>query len=299
MSSIKYKKTIETFNNNGEKLFGILHHMDDQTVNNVPMVIFLHGFAGYRLGPHHLFVKTANALAKRGYSCLRFDFRGRGYSDGGKEDTNYKSMLSDLDIVIQSVKEKYSPSDIVLLGICSGARTALYYIKNGRHTINSLIELSSPYLWTSNQISTASSRTKSIISGYVQKAKNLDNWKRLVKGELNLPMIKKILHNSIFGYWIAIKESIPSKKKKIVKQQKKGQQPFLNFKGEVLLIHGEKDPETTVAMKQIHFLFKKHNINYQDLLIKNANHSFYSLNWEKEIIDKICDWLRKRFPLDI
>ena len=206
-------------------------------------------------------------------------------------------MISDLDVVIQTVNKKYTPSHIILLGICSGARTALYYIKNGKYITHSLIELSSPYLWASNEISAVSSRTKSVISGYVQKAKSLDNWKRLVGGEVNIPMIKKIFHNNFLGYWMAIKRSTPSKRKKTIEKPKPGQQSFLNFKGEVMLIHGEKDPETAVAMEQIHSLLKKHKIQYQKLIIKNANHSFYSVKWEKEIIDAISSWMQCRFPV--
>jgi len=135
-----------TFLNGKEKLFGILHHPLNLELNEIPMIIFLHGSAGYRIGPHQLFVKMARFLARQGYSCLRFDFRGRGYSEETRESTGYRSMLSDLDTVIQSVNSMYKPTHIILVGICSGARTALSYIKNGKQTIHSLIELSSPLL---------------------------------------------------------------------------------------------------------------------------------------------------------
>ena len=297
-SSMKHKKTIVSFSNNEERLFGILHHPINNTLSSIPMIIFSHGFAGYRTGPHQLFVKVARALTNQGYSCLRFDFRGRGYSDGKREHTNYQSMVSDLDVVIQTVNTEYNPSHIILLGICSGARTALYYTKNGSETIHSLIELSSPYLWVNNEVSAVSSRTKNIVSGYIQKSKNIDNWKRLIRGELNLRMIKKIFRHNLREYWLGVKRSTSSKTKRTTNKQKTEKQSFLNFKGEVMLIHGEKDPETAIAMKQIHSLLHKHQINYKDLVIENANHSFYSLRWEEEIIGKICNWLKVRFTID-
>ena len=58
-----------------------------------------------------------------------------------------------------------------------------------------------------------------------------------------------------------------------------------------LLIHGKKDPVTGAAMKQIKSLLPKYQIGYQDLTIRNANHSFYSLKWEKEIMDKAHSWI--------
>ena len=41
------------------------------------------------------------------------------------------------------------------------------------------------------------------------------------------------------------------KKERVARDQKSNGKPFHNFKGEVLLIHGEKDPEAGTAMKQI------------------------------------------------
>src|SRR5690554_8214274 len=109
---MKHKETPVSFVNSEEKLYGILHQPLNAELKNAPLLIFLHGFAGYRIGPHQLFIKTARFLTQRGYSCLRFDFRGRGYSEGARENTNYKSMVSDLDVIIQTVKKNYNPSKI-------------------------------------------------------------------------------------------------------------------------------------------------------------------------------------------
>ncbi|MGV8094280.1 MAG: alpha/beta hydrolase [Mangrovibacterium sp.] len=284
-----------TFLNGKENLFGILHHPLNAELNEIPVIIFLHGSAGYRIGPHQLFVRMARFLARQGYACLRFDFRGKGYSEGIRENTSYRTMLSDLDTVIQSVNSIYKPTRIILVGICSGARTALSYIKNGKQTVHSLIELSSPLLWQTNEVSTATSRTKGMITDYTRKAMNLDNWKRLFTGEVNYKMIGRIIKNNLAGQWLAIKNSLRRKKERDGHNQTLNNKPFHNFKGEVLLIHGEKDPEAGTAMKQIKSLLQKHQIGYHDLMIKNANHSFYSLKWEKEIMDTVYNWMKNRF----
>jgi pimeloyl-ACP methyl ester carboxylesterase len=286
-----------TFLNGKEKLFGILHYPLNAELNEIPMIIFLHGSAGYRIGPHQLFVRMARFLARQGYACLRFDFRGKGYSEGVRENTSYRSMLSDLDTVIQSVNNIYKPTRIILVGICSGARTALSYIKNGKQTVHSLIELSSPLLWQTNEMSTATSRTKGMITDYTRKAMNLDNWKRLFTGEVNYKMIGRIIKNTMANHWFAIKNSVRAKKEKKLSNKAPDEKPFHNFKGEVLLIHGEKDPEADTAMKQIKSLLQKHHIGYHDLTIKNANHSFYSLKWEKEIMDMVYSWITNKFPV--
>ena len=284
-----------TFLNGKEKLFGILHHPLSTELNEIPMIIFLHGSAGYRIGPHQLFIKMARFLTQHGYACLRFDFRGKGYSEGARENTSYRSMLSDLDTVIQSVNSMYEPTHIILIGICSGARTALSYIKNGKQTVHSLIELSSPLLWQTNEVSTATSRTKGMITDYARKAMNPDNWKRLFAGEVNYNMIGRIVKNTLANHWFSIKNSVCVKKGKKLPGKAPDEKPFPNFKGEVLLIHGEKDPEAGTAMEQIKSLLQKYQIGYQDMTVKNANHSFYSLKWENEIIDAVYSWLKNRF----
>lgn len=285
-----------TFLNGEEKLFGILHCPLNAELSRIPMVIFLHGFAGYRIGPHQMFVRIARFLAQHGYACLRFDFRGRGYSEGARENTTYRSMLSDMETVISSVRKTYKPTHIILVGICSGARAALYYIKNGKEVVHSLIELSSPLLWQTNEVGTATSGTKNVLTDYARKARNIDNWKRLVAGEVNHKMIGRIIRNSMTNYWSAIKSSLVGKKERKVRDLKQNEKPFHHFKGDVLLIHGGKDPETATAMKQIKSLLQKHHIGYEYLMIKNANHSFYSLKWEKQIMDSVYNWMKSRFP---
>jgi dipeptidyl aminopeptidase/acylaminoacyl peptidase len=65
------------------------------------------------------------------------------------------------------------------------------------------------------------------------------------------------------------------------------------LQGQLLLIHGEKDPETKPALAQIHEMLQRHGVSSDTHIVKEANHSFYSLAWEKEILQVIEDWLKK------
>ena len=58
-------------------------------------IVFLHGWTGYRIGPHRIFVEAARRLAAVGYHSLRFDFRGRGDSDGEHGTTTLDQMIDD------------------------------------------------------------------------------------------------------------------------------------------------------------------------------------------------------------
>ena len=55
-----------------ERLVGVLH--EPEGAARGAGVVFLHGWAGYRGGPHRMFLETARRLAEAGYHALRFDF---------------------------------------------------------------------------------------------------------------------------------------------------------------------------------------------------------------------------------
>lgn len=70
----------------GENIYGIWHKpcIPRNVIQRDIAVVLLHGWAGYRTGPHDMLVKTARMLAENGYHCIRFDFRGKGYSQGDR-----------------------------------------------------------------------------------------------------------------------------------------------------------------------------------------------------------------------
>ncbi len=132
-----------------QNIRGVLHEAD---INNSGkhLIVFLNGWSGYRTGPHMMFSKLATVLSSNGYSCFRFDFRGRGLSDGNWENTTYRSMYADLQNVMEYFKNEYR--DISLLGICAGAKVSFMYALNPELAINRLILLSPPVLWEERNI---------------------------------------------------------------------------------------------------------------------------------------------------
>lgn len=300
------EKTI-TLSVNNEHINGILHIPDDCLDQRI-MVIYLHGWAGYRTGPHDLFVKLARKLSQEGYYGLRFDFRGRGYSHGNKAAISHKTMQEDLERVMEFVKEELFIQHIILLGICSGAKLALYYAKNGGRKVDHVIELSSPVLrYTETAATLEISRAKANLGLYFLKFFRKDTWLKFFGGEIHFLKIT----DNILKPLLNLTKSIPVikfhefltnftkggdfKRRTTIKQEvvrNSEDRSFSNFNGEILLIHGEKDPETTLSLSQISALLKKHKIIFETHIVKGANHSFYSLKWEQEIIGVTSEWLK-------
>ena len=91
------------------------------------------------------------------------------------------------------------------------------------------------------------------------------------------------------------KKTSKSSKKVINSLYKPDKKPFSKFQGQLLLIHGEKDPETKLALQQIQDMLQRHNISSDTYVVKDANHSFYSSAWEKDIIQVVTNWLNRKF----
>jgi pimeloyl-ACP methyl ester carboxylesterase len=269
-----------------EHIYGVLNKPLNYIGETSTFIIFLHGWAGYRIGPHNMFVEFSNQLVKKGFYCLRFDFRGRGYSGDNIEDMNYSTMKKDLDIVIENVKKDFKATQIILLGICSGARLGLHYILHGSYKVSGLIELSSAALFNEKDTKVELKKVNSFFRAYVLKLKKKNTWVKLFYGEINFSSILKTL-------WISIANIL--KQFHIKNKEEKGQilkSKISNFEGTVLMIHGEKDPETDLVTRQIQNYLETHTIEYYKRIIEGANHSFYSLDWKKEIFMHISDFLK-------
>lgn len=80
--------------NNGQRIFGVLHMPLDQS-KPVPAVLICHGLAGHKTGKYRLYVTLAKMLASNGIAALRVDFRGSGDSEGEFHDMTVSSTVHD------------------------------------------------------------------------------------------------------------------------------------------------------------------------------------------------------------
>jgi pimeloyl-ACP methyl ester carboxylesterase len=276
---------------NSETIYGIWYQPVE--CKKKTAVVMLHGWAGYRTGPHDMLVKMARNLTVKGYDCFRFDFRGKGYSQGDRQKTNNRSMLADLEAVLRYVNHVLECPQIVLTGICSGARLALYYARSGCQPIKHVIEMSSPVLRQNEvEVTLATNQAKSTLEEYAKKVFRIETWGKLVGGGVHFSAVWRNINRPVMRLFAKkIKKNAPISHHAVPQTQ---ETPFGKFQGQMLLIHGEKDPETQPALEQIHRMLQSNQIQSDTHIVKNANHSFYSLAWEKEIIELITDWLSNR-----
>jgi pimeloyl-ACP methyl ester carboxylesterase len=89
-------------------------------------VILLGAGLVHHVGPNRLMVRLARRLAARGLASVRFDHRGIGDSEARSDGQAFEvSAIEEAREVMDHLAAKEDVDAFVLLGICSGAETAL------------------------------------------------------------------------------------------------------------------------------------------------------------------------------
>lgn len=100
---------ITTLNEFGENLVGLKTKPSIEK-NKYPTVILVHGF-GVTKSEHGMFDNLAKNLAEKGFLVCRFDFSGRGESEGDYSETSLSKLKSDLSKILDFVKSQPEVDD--------------------------------------------------------------------------------------------------------------------------------------------------------------------------------------------
>lgn len=265
------------FDNQGQSLVGILHQPDHEPAER-RAVILLHGWAGYRVGPHRIFVKLARGLAERGWYSLRFDFRGRGDSQGDLEQANLASMVSDAGRAVEWLASEIKPAHICLLGICSGALVAMGAPLTHPH-LDRLVLWSPPSPREQRPATDSARRRLYLLKTYAAKLLDGATWRKIITLQIRPKTIGKVLlGEGPQGPDDARTEAICLKR-------------LRQFRGRALFIYGSGEPDSKPSLEAYRALCQEMNIHHQFHLIEGSDHSFYSAPWEEEAIATTIDWL--------
>jgi pimeloyl-ACP methyl ester carboxylesterase len=273
------------FVNRGATLLGVLFTPDDASRARGTGIVFLHGWAGYRIGPHQMFTKMARRACAMGFPSLAFDFRGRGDSEGDAQKASISTMITDAQRAARTLVEQTGVRSVALVGVCSGGEVAL----GAGATIP---ECDAMVLWSVPQVAadrTHSERAKrnAIFREYWSKLFRAATWRKLVSGALNFGMIRKAIVRGGKGEG---EESAPEDERIDWRRR------FIEFRGGILYLYGSNDPTTPDCIAYYARLSKEAGRTFRHHVIEGANHSFYSLKWEAEVLDESLRWLDERYP---
>ena len=250
--------TIRSGENN---LSGALH-LPEYTKETIPLLIFVHGFVGSKVGEHRLFVKAARYFTERGYGVFRFDFSGCGESDGDYSSVTLTNQLKELQDVIEylSLIRGIDKQRITLVGHSMGGAVASLTAARDQR-INQLIlwsPVGSPY---------------EDITG--------------ILGPKAVHEIAKQGRHDYHGFMISLTFLKDLKKHHPIEAVR-------SFTGPVHIIHAKADEQIPKehAVRYANSLNRRSNTErVHEEYIENADHTFSGYSFEDELFVKSFSWL--------
>ncbi|MFA6931035.1 MAG: alpha/beta fold hydrolase [Lentisphaeria bacterium] len=302
-----------------ESLSFASHHQQLQGILTLPVdkalrgaVIFSHGWSGNRCGPGGLLTELARALAKAGYAVLRFDFAGRGESEGAGLQSTLLSMADDLTSATQVMKARTGLKQLLYLGLCSGGNVVVGSLKRLPEA-KGLILLSVYPFSDGDTFARDLNRTLYFLKVYWQKAIHPQTWKRLFRGDVRLGQVLRVLLSPLLKRGTNRKKegqagTTPNPADFKVRSAKatasesrleKKAPPRSPLKGlrknlPVLMLYGSADPDAKPATAYFGNYASEQQLPIRIQYLEGADHNFSSTAWRKQlqsVISKFLDCL--------
>jgi len=263
----------------GERLVGILAEPDANPRGSG--VVLLHGWSGYRVGPHRMLVEAARALCAAGYTTLRFDFRGRGDSTGEVNGTDLDGMIEDARAARRFLMAQAGVRRTYWLGLCSGGNVALGAASLDKDA-DGLILWSTPLFAPYKKRGQEVARRGIFLADYARKLFRWETYAKLVRGRIRLGIIARVL----FGRRRpAAGTRDPKDSLRDIMKDLRG------YHGGALFVYGSRDDEAVGAPDFYAQFCREHGIPAVFHTIEGANHSYYSVAWQDEVIGLTREWL--------
>ncbi len=247
-------------------------------------IVFLHGWSGDRTGPHRMFVHAARELCLQGYTCLRFDFRGRGHSDDLPTAGTIASMTADTHAALAWLRTAApAGGPITLLAICSGCKVAI-------STAATAPDIANLALWSAESMgslrhaATTARKRRSALLAYTRKFFLPETWRKLLRGQLHAGMISKALAPA------EVRSAAEARSEDATLQS------FRKYRGSILLVFGGSDPDAPGSLQGYTTYCRTYGIAHTCHTVPHAGHSYYGLEWEREVLQVTAQWLSAYGP---
>lgn len=160
----------------------------------LPAVILLNAGLLHRVGPNRLHVKLARAMASAGFATLRFDFSGVGDSPPRTDRNGLdEGTVSETREAVDFLEHAFGVSQVILLGLCSGADTAFRTACQDRRVVG-VVGINGSYLEQSEKESVQQDLSAATQGRYYRRQLlNPGKWWRCVMGKSNLRQLIRFL----------------------------------------------------------------------------------------------------------
>ncbi len=173
-------------------LFGVLTTAR-KTAPGKPLLLFLNTAANHHIGPHRSTVELARMLSGRGISSFRLDAAGLGDTPArpGRPQNGVYSMEAtrDAEAAIDFVHAR-GFKNVSVAGLCSGGYLAFHTSARDKRVKAMVLINLQRFIWKDGDSLDVARRMAVPSTGtYLQRALQLENWARLVKGGVDVKLI--------------------------------------------------------------------------------------------------------------
>jgi alpha-beta hydrolase superfamily lysophospholipase len=279
----------------GQSIVGVRHRVAStySASGNGPRatLVFLHGWSGYKSGPHQMLARAARFFAARGFEAVRFDFAGRGDSEGDAALATLATMSDDTRAVLDWCRaQAQSGQKIVVVGLCSGCEVAL---GSARDDIAALALWSAPVFAAQASSSRDNRKRLHHLAQYARKLLRPATYLKLLRGEVDTKSVAAVARAK-GGESKNVESGEPGQLPRGWRSQVlAGFGKWLAARRPLLLVYGTADPTTQEALAWYRALPASEPSVH---LVEGANHSYYGLSWEREVFEATASWLDKITP---
>ncbi len=288
--TLPYRERVLLFDSNGLRLVGVLSESAGEgTARASIAVVLIHGWGSYRSGPHAMLVKMARALAAAGICAIRFDVRGRGDSEGDYAETDLDGMIADTVAAGKVLQKETGCRRLAAVGLCSGGNVAI-----GAATLlpafEKLVPISTLPFQSHKKASQERRRTLAALGSYARKVFRPETWRKLMRGEINFGLVKKAVAGSKSTRQRA--DSAAGGQTRNLKDSARDiVAEFARYAGEILFVYGGADAEGAAGRRHYETFCREHDLGARFHVIEGANHNYYSLAWERELMDRTMQFV--------
>jgi pimeloyl-ACP methyl ester carboxylesterase len=270
-----------TLESAGKTIVAVHHHSLQSPTSNL---VFLHGWTGYRTGPHQMLARAARQFVGQARCVLRFDFAGRGDSEGEAVLSTLATMADDARAAIRFARSRYPEVPVILVGLCSGCEIA--FAVADEPGVAGLVLWSAPVFAAGQSNERVARKRSKHLKDYARKLLRPATWGKVLSGRLDVKGIRKVVKQ---GGGEEFKNAETGEAGHLPQGWRSdAMQRFEKVQVPSLLIYGTADPTTPEALAwyrgQLRTPPEVH-------LIEGANHSYYGLKWEDEVFRITEDWL--------
>ena len=268
-----------------ETLVGVLHNSaQTKTRGNL---LFLHGWSGYRTGPHQMLTRAARYFGARGWSSLRFDFAGRGDSQGNTELATLATMRDDTFDALELLRQKNENGPLVAIGLCSGCEIA---VAAANPNFRGIALWSAPIFAALPEASGQEKKRAANLGKYARKLLNPQTYLKIARGQIDTAAVGKAMQ----GGGGAANKNVESREPGQLPPGFRGQSlaNWKKYAHPVLQIYGDADP---IASQARDWYFANSATPPEVAMVTGANHSFYGLEWERQVFELTENWLAQNW----